>query len=303
MASEIRLDNRVAIVTGAGAGLGRSHALLMAARGARVVVNDLGGRVDGSGASRSAADAVVAEIIAAGGEAVPNYDTVATPQGAQSIIKTALDAYGTVDIVVNNAGIILYKRLLEHTPEDFAINLAVHLNGSYYLSTAAFPIMKEKRYGRFVFTSSSGGMRGSADGMAYGAAKAGVVGLANVMALAGAPYGVYANVVLPNAYTRMTEHAVKERNRDKLSADFISPLVLYLCSEQCSLNHEMFAVGGGTVARTILALAPGWRADSKAEFTAEAIHAHLEEIMDMTNYSNPQTTQDETRLVVGRRRK
>jgi NAD(P)-dependent dehydrogenase (short-subunit alcohol dehydrogenase family) len=185
MASEIRLDNRVAIVTGAGAGLGRSHALLMAARGARVVVNDLGGRVDGSGASRSATDAVVAEIRAAGGEAVPNYNTVATPQGAQSILKTALDAYGTIDIVVNNAGIILYKRLLEHTPEDFAINLAVHLSGSYYLSTAAFPIMKEKRYGRFVFTSSSGGMRGSADGVAYGAAKAGVVGLANVMALAG----------------------------------------------------------------------------------------------------------------------
>jgi NAD(P)-dependent dehydrogenase (short-subunit alcohol dehydrogenase family) len=228
---------------------------------------------------------------------------VATPQGAQSILKTALDAYGTVDIVVNNAGIILYKRLLEHTPDDFAINLAVHLSGSYYISMAAFPIMKGKCYGRFVFTSSSGGMRGSADGVAYGAAKAGVVGLANVMALAGAPYGVYSNVILPNAYTRMTEQAVEERNREKLSADFISPLVLYLCSEKCNLNHEMFAVGGGTVARTILALAPGWRADSKAQFTAEAIHAHLEEIMDMTNYSIPQTTQEETRLVVGRRRK
>jgi NAD(P)-dependent dehydrogenase (short-subunit alcohol dehydrogenase family) len=167
---------------------------------------------------------------------------------------------------------------------------------------AAFPIMKEKRFGRFVFTSSSGGMRGSADGVAYGAAKAGVVGLANVMALAGAPYGIYSNVILPNAYTRMTEQAVEERNREKLSADFISPLVLYLCSEQCSLNHEMFAVGGGTVARTILALAPGWRAESKAEFTAESIHAHLEEIMDMSNYSNPLTTQEETRWVVARRR-
>jgi NAD(P)-dependent dehydrogenase (short-subunit alcohol dehydrogenase family) len=303
MASEIRLDNRVAIVTGAGAGLGRSHALLMAARGAKVVVNDLGGRVDGTGASRAAADAVVAEIKAAGGEALPNYDTVATPEGAQSILKTALDGYGTVDIVVNNAGIVLYKRLLEHTPEDLANNLAVHLGGSYYLSMAAFPIMKAKRYGRFVFTSSSGGMRGSADGVAYGAAKAGVVGLANVIALAGAAYGVYSNVILPNAYTRMTEHAVEDRNREKLSAGFISPLVLYLCSEQCNLNHEMFAVGGGTVARTILALAPGWRAGSRAEFTAEAIHGHLDEIMDMTNYSNPRTSEEETRLVVGRRRK
>jgi len=302
MANEIRLDGRVAIVTGAGGGLGRSHALLLAARGAKVVVNDLGGRVDGTGGNRAAADAVVREIRATGGKAVPNYDTVATPEGAHSILQSALDAYGTIDIVVNNAGIILYKRLLEHTAEDFATNLAVHLTGSYYLSMAAFSIMKEKRYGRFVFTSSSGGMRGSADGVAYGAAKAGVVGLANVMALAGAPYGVYSNVILPNAYTRMTEHVVEERHRERLSADFISPLVLYLSSEQCNLNHEMFAVGGGTVARTIVALASGWRADSKAEFTAEAVHAHLEEIMDMTNYSNPQTTQEETRLVVGRHR-
>src|SRR5215472_3843972 len=151
MTSEIRLDNRIAIITGAGAGLGRSHALLMAACGAKVVVNDLGGRVDGTGTSREAADGVVAEIRAAGGEAVANYDTVATPEGAQSILKTALDAYGTVDIVVNNAGIIRFKRLQEHTPEDFAINLAVHLSGSYYLSMVAFPILKQKRYGRLVF--------------------------------------------------------------------------------------------------------------------------------------------------------
>ncbi len=303
MASEIRLDNRVAIVTGAGAGLGRSHALLMAARGAKVVVNDLGGGLEGGGASQSAADGVVAEIRAAGGEAVANYDSVATPEGAQSILKTALDAFGTVDIVVNNAGIIRYKRLLEHTPEDFAMTLAVHLNGSYYLSIAAFPIMKEKRYGRMVFTSSSGGMRGSADGVAYAAAKAGVVGLANVMALAGAPYSVFSNVILPNAYTRMTEMVVAERNREKVSPEFISPLVLYLSSEQCKLNHEMFACGAGTVARTILALAPGWRANTKAEFTPEAIHEHLSEAMDMTNYSNPQSTEEETRLVAGRRKK
>jgi NAD(P)-dependent dehydrogenase (short-subunit alcohol dehydrogenase family) len=303
MTNEIRLDGRVAIVTGAGSGLGRSHALLMAARGAKVVVNDLGGQLDGTGASRSAADAVVAEIQASGNAAVANYDSVATPDGAQSILKTAVDAYGTVDIVVNNAGIILYKRLLQHTPEDFAATLAVHLNGSYYLSMAAFPIMKEKRYGRLLFTSSSGGMRGSADGIAYGAAKAGVVGLANVMALAGAPYNICSNVILPNAYTRMTEMVVAERNREKISTDFISPLVLYLCSEQCKLNHEMFAVGGGTVARSILALAPGWHADSKSEFNSETIQAHLDEIMDMTNYSNPQTTEEETRLVAGRRRK
>src|ERR1700751_5194429 len=162
MANEIRLDNRVAIITGAGAGLGRSHALAMAARGAKVVVNDLGGRMDGTGAAKSAADSVVEEIKAAGGQAVANYDSVATPEGARAIVNTALDAFGTVDIVVNNAGIIRYKKFLEHTPEDFAANLAVHLSGSFYVSQAAFPIMKEKRYGRLVFTSSSGGLRGAA---------------------------------------------------------------------------------------------------------------------------------------------
>src|SRR5579862_1976353 len=138
MANEIRLDHRVAIVTGAGAGLGRSHALALAARGAKVVVNDLGGKVDGSGASTSAADAVVEEIRAAGGQAVPNYDSVAAPEGARAIVDTAVESFGTVDIVVNNAGIIRYKRFLEHTAEDFAANLAVHLSGSFFVSPRRF---------------------------------------------------------------------------------------------------------------------------------------------------------------------
>jgi NAD(P)-dependent dehydrogenase (short-subunit alcohol dehydrogenase family) len=302
MASEISLHNRVAIITGAGAGLGRSHALAMAARGAKVVVNDLGGRMDGTGAATSAADAVVEEIRAAGGVAVANYDSVAAPEGAQAIVRTALDAFGTVDIVVNNAGIIRYKRFMDHTPEDFAANLAVHLSGSFYVSQAAFPIMKEKSYGRIVFTSSSGGLRGAADGVGYGAAKAGVMGLAFVMAHTGAPHNVFSNLILPNAYTRMTEGVVAPRNVEKLSPDFISPLVVYLSSEQCTLNHEMFACGGGTVARTIIALAPGWRAESKAELTPESIQEHLTEIMDMTNYANPRNSDEETRLVVGRRK-
>jgi NAD(P)-dependent dehydrogenase (short-subunit alcohol dehydrogenase family) len=303
MANEIRLDNRVAIVTGAGAGLGRSHALALAARGAKVVVNDLGGKVDGTGANRSAADAVVEEIKAAGGQAVANYESVASPEGAQSIVKTAVDAFGTVDIVVNNAGIIRYKTFIEHTPEDFNANLAVHLCGSFYVSQAAFPILRDKRFGRLIFTSSSGGLRGGAEGVAYGAAKAGVMGLAFVMANTGAQYNVLSNVILPNAYTRMTEHVVAPRNVERLSPEFISPLVVFLASEQCRLNHEMFACGGGTIAREIIALAPGWRAESKAELSPEAIRDHLTEIMDMTNYSNPQTPDEETRLVAGRRRK
>jgi NAD(P)-dependent dehydrogenase (short-subunit alcohol dehydrogenase family) len=299
---EIRLDGRIAIVTGAGAGLGRSHAILLAARGARVVVNDLGGRVDGTGASASAADNVVAEIKAAGGTAIANYDSVATPEGARAIIQSAVEAFGTLDIVVNNAGIIRYKTFMQHTPEDFAANLAVHLNGSFYVSQAAFPIMKEKRYGRLVFTSSSGGLRGNPEGVGYGAAKAGVMGLAFVMAHTGAPHNILSNVILPNAYTRMTENVVAPRNIEKLSPDYISPLVVYLCSEQCTLNHEMFACGGGTVARTIIALGRGWRAESKAELTPEAIAGHLSEIMDMSDYSNPRNSDEETRLVAGRRR-
>jgi len=303
MANEIRLDHRVAIVTGAGAGLGRSHALAIAARGAKVVVNDLGGRVDGTGAAKSPADGVVEEIRAAGGEAVANYDSVATPEGARAIVQTALDAFGTVDIVVNNAGIIRYKKFMDHTPEDFNANLAVHLCGSFYVSQAAFPIMKEKRYGRLVFTSSSGGLRGAADGVAYGAAKAGMMGLAFVMAHTGKPYNVLSNVILPNAYTRMTEAMVAPRNVERLSPEFISPVVVYLASEQCTLNHEMFACGGGGVARTIIALAQGWHTESKAEFTPEGIQDHLGEIMDMTNYANPQSSEEETRLIAGRRRK
>jgi NAD(P)-dependent dehydrogenase (short-subunit alcohol dehydrogenase family) len=303
MANEIRLDNRVAIITGAGAGLGRSHALAMAARGAKVVVNDLGGRVDGSGAAKSAADSVVDEIKVAGGEAVANYDSVGTPESARAIVETAIDTFGTIDIVVNNAGIIRYKKFMDHTPDDFAANLAVHLSGSFYVSQAAFPIMKEKRYGRLVFTSSSGGLRGAADGVAYGSAKAGVMGLAFVMAHTGAPYNVLSNVILPNAYTRMTEAMVAERNIEKMSPEFISPIVVFLSSENCKLNHEMFACGGGGVARTIIALAPGWHTESKAEFTPEGIEAHLTEIMDMTNYANPQSSAEETRLVAGRRRK
>src|SRR5579885_1765427 len=204
MSNRIRLDNRVAIVTGAGRGLGRAHALALAARGARVVVNDLGTELDGAGgADRTVADAVVEEIREAGGAAVGNHDTVATAEGARGIVKTALDAFGTVDIVVNNAGAIRKKPFLEHTADDLNALLAVHQAGSFFVSQAAFEVMMKRRYGRFIFTTSVGGLRANQYVAAYGSAKARIVGLVWAVALAGAQYGIAANVISPYGYTRM----------------------------------------------------------------------------------------------------
>ena len=261
----IRLDNRVAIVTGGGRGLGRSHALMMAARGAKVVVNDLGSEMDGIGADRSVADAVVEEIGKAGGEAVANYDSVTTPESARKIIKTALDAFGTVDIVVNNAGIIRKKPFLEHTAQDLAAIIAVHQGGSFFVSQAAFEVMQKKRYGRFIFTTSVGGLRGNQFVAAYGSAKAGILGLAYVVAIAGIPFGIAANVISPYGHTRMAKspHTVVDESKAHANRpELVSPLVVYLASEECGLNHEVLTVGGGAVARTVIALGPGWRAAS-----------------------------------------
>jgi NAD(P)-dependent dehydrogenase (short-subunit alcohol dehydrogenase family) len=302
MAREIRLDNRVAIVTGAGRGLGRSHALLMAQRGARIVVNDVGAELDGTGADRSVADGVVDEIRAAGGQAVANYDSVATPQGARGIVKTALDAFGTVDIVVNNAGAIRKKPFLEHSAEDLAALVAVHQAGSFFVSQAAFEVMMKKSYGRFIFTTSVGGLRGNQYVAAYGSAKAGIVGLAYVVALAGAPYGIAANVISPYGYTRMANAPLTpfDPSRGHVTRpELVSPLVVYLASEECKLNHEILTVGGGAVARTVIALGPGWRAASAQDMTPEAVRNHLDQIMDVSRFSNPLTSDDEGALFLG----
>jgi NAD(P)-dependent dehydrogenase (short-subunit alcohol dehydrogenase family) len=302
MANQVRLDNRVAIVTGAGRGLGRSHALLMAARGAKVLVNDVGAELDGIGADTAVADGVVKEIREAGGKAAASYDSVATPAGARNIIQTALDAFGTVDIVVNNAGAIRKKPFLEHTAEDLAALIAVHLAGSFFVSQAAFEVMLKKRYGRFIFTTSVGGLRGNQYVAAYGSAKAGIVGLAYVVALAGAPHGIAANVISPYAHTRMANAPLTMVDESKAQAnrpELVSPAVVYLASEECRLNHEVLTVGGGAVARTVIALGPGWRAPSADEMTPEAIRDHLDQIMDVSRFSNPLTSDEEGALFLG----
>ena len=194
--SDVSFENRVAVITGAGGGLGKTYALELAKRGAKVVVNDLGGGADGTGSSPMA-DAVVEEIKAAGGEAVANYDSVATPEGGEAIIKTALDSFGRIDVVVNNAGILRDKSFTKLPPEDLAIVLDVHLKGAFFVSQPAFRAMKEQKYGRFVFTASAAGIFGNFGQANYGAAKMGLVGLSNVLALEGKKSNIKSNVIAP----------------------------------------------------------------------------------------------------------
>ncbi len=205
MGDPIAFDGRVAIITGSGGGLGRTYALELARRGARLVVNDLGGAVDGTGASSSAADRVVEEIEAAGGEAVANYDSVSTEEGGAAIVQTALDSFGTVDIVVIHAGILRDKSFAKMEAAEVEAVLDVHLKGAFYVSIPAFGIMKESGYGRFVFTSSSSGLFGNFGQANYGAAKAGLAGLSNVLAIEGQKYNILSNAIAPIALTRMTE--------------------------------------------------------------------------------------------------
>lgn len=257
--AEIRFDDRVAVITGAGGGLGREYALDLAARGARVVVNDLGGSRDGSGGGQSMADAVVAEIRAGGGEAVANYDSVATPEGGEAIIRTAVEAFGGVDILINNAGILRDKSFGKMPPDDFDLVLAVHLKGAFYVTAPAFRIMRERGYGRVVFTTSAAGLFGNFGQANYAAAKMGLVGLSNVLAIEGEKYNVRSNVVAPMALTRLTEDLLGPLGA-LLAPEMVTPLVTYLVSEQCTETHQVYSAGGGHFARVFVGLTPGWTA-------------------------------------------
>jgi len=294
--SQIRFDNRVAVITGAGGGLGKTYALELARRGAKVVVNDLGGGADGTGASPMA-DATVAEIQAAGGEAVANYDSVSTPQGGENIIKTALDKFGRVDIVINNAGILRDKSFLKMTPEDLGIVLDVHLKGAFYVSQPAFKAMKDQSYGRFLFTSSSAGIFGNFGQSNYGAAKMGLIGLSNVLAVEGAKANIKSNVIAPIAKTRLTEGLLGPL-ANMLQPEQVTPLAVYLVSEACNLTHETISVGGGRFARVFVGLAQGWAAGKGSTPSVEQIQENLEKIMNPEGYIIPKSIQDEMGLVM-----
>jgi len=290
--SEIRFDGRVAIITGAGSGLGRCHALEFARRGAQVVVNDLGGAMDGTGSGSAAADIVVKEIEEAGGTAVANYDSVSTREGGESIVKTALDNFDRLDILVNNAGILRDRSFAKMSQEEMDGVLDVHLRGAFFVSQPAFRAMKQGSYGRIIFTASAAGVFGNFGQANYGAAKMGLVGLSNVLAQEGAKANITSNVIAPIALTRMTE-GIMDGLGLKLDPEYVTAMVCYLASEQCELSHEIFSVGAGRYARVFVGLCEGW-SDTEAEsLSADDVAAHIDQIRDPEGYVIPGSAADE----------
>jgi len=255
--AKIDFTGRVAIVTGAGAGLGRQYALELAKRGAKVVVNDLGGSRDGVGSSDAAAKKVVDEIKALGGQAAPNYDNVATAQGGENIVKTAIDAFGKVDILINNAGILRDKTFTKMEEENWDTVMAVHLRGAYCVSKPAFNKMRESGYGRIIMTTSGAGLFGNFGQSNYASAKMGLIGLTNVLKLEGAKYNIKVNVIVPVAASRLTEDVLPPQFFEKMKPDFIAPAVLYMCSELCQDSGMIINATLGYFSRSAVMTGPG----------------------------------------------
>jgi NAD(P)-dependent dehydrogenase (short-subunit alcohol dehydrogenase family) len=266
---ELRFDNRVAVITGAGRGLGRAYAELLASRGAKVVVNDPGSSIKGDGIEADPAAEVVQAIKSAGGEAVACTESVATPAGGKAIIAAALDHYGRIDILIHNAGIVRGALLEELSYEDFEAVLDVHLRGAFHVVRPAFPLMCKAGYGRMVLTSSINGIYGNHKSLNYSVAKAGTIGLSNVVALEGAAKGVKSNVILPGAVTRMAA-GLDISAYPPMTPDLVAPVVGWLAHESCSITGEMLASMAGRVAKAFVAETPGvyhpkWTIEQVAE--------------------------------------
>ncbi len=287
---DLGFDGKVAIITGAGGGLGREHALEFARRGARVVVNDLGGAVDGSGSSATAAERVVAEIEALGGEAVANADSVATPEGGKGIVQSAIDAFGRVDIVVNNAGILRDKTFHKMTDAEITAVIDVHLKGAFYVTQPAWELFREQGYGRVVNTSSNSGLAGNFGQANYGAAKMGLVGFTRVLAAEGAKYNIKVNAIAPVAKTRMTEDILGGM-ADQLDPKLVTPVVIYLAHEDCEQTGSVYSAAGGTIARYFIGLTQG--SSRGQEITAETVRDDWATINDETDYIVPANPGDE----------
>jgi NAD(P)-dependent dehydrogenase (short-subunit alcohol dehydrogenase family) len=285
----LRFDDRVAIVTGAGGGLGREHALLLAARGAKVVVNDVGGAVDGTGSSQAPAQATVERIQALGGTAVADTNTVATPAGGEAIVRTALDAFGRLDIVINNAGILRDKAFHHMTPELLEPVLDVHLRGAFNVTRPAWLTFRERSYGRVLLTASNSGILGNFGQSNYGAAKMGLVGLARVLSLEGAKYNIKVNVLAPMARTRMTEELLGPLAA-RLDPAAVAPVAAWLVHEDCPVTGEIYSAAGGRVARVFIGLTRGWY---QPELTVEDVRDHFEQIRDETGYTVPASVAEE----------
>ena len=292
-AAELGFDGKVAIITGAGGGLGRQHALLLASRGALVVVNDLGGALDGSGSDKGAAQKVVDEIVALGGVAVADTNSVSTPEGGAAIVKSAVDAYGRVDIVINNAGILRDKSFHNLTPDLMNPVFDVHLKGAFYVTQPAFVLMREQGYGRIISTSSAAGVFGNFGQANYGAAKMGLVGFMRVLAVEGAKYNIKANAIAPLALTRMTESLFSGAMAEKLQPELISPIVAFLAHEDCPVSGEVYSVGGGRVARVFIGETPGY---FNANLTMEDVRNNFEQIRNEDGYIVPANISEETAM-------
>ncbi|QII07362.1 SDR family NAD(P)-dependent oxidoreductase [Rhodococcoides fascians A25f] len=294
--SELQFDGRVAVITGAGRGIGRAYAKLLGARGASVVVNDFGGSIEGEGSDSGPAQTVVDEIVAAGGKAVPNTDDVSTAAGATAIIDTAIEQFGRIDIVVNNAGIVRYAGMPEVTLDNVERHIAVHLLGAFNTSKAAFPHMIEQGYGRIIHTTSTG-MLGLDNNLPYATAKAGLVGMTRSMKLAGDPHDIKTNLIAPAAMTRMAgmdeppDNAEAVPGQPHMPSAAVAPMVAFLAHESCPVNGEIYVAGAGRFARLFIGSTQGYYKPSGAP-TIEDVAENWAEINDETGYFVPDDLMD-----------
>jgi len=303
----IDFRDQVVIVTGAGRGLGRLYAIEIARRGGSVVVNDLGSTMHGEGSDSRVADRVVDEIERAGGVAVASHDSVASPEGGEAIVRTALDRFGRLDAVVSNAGIFQTAEFEKLALEDWRRMLSVHLDGSFYLSQPAFRAMKSQGGGRFVFIASSAGLFGQPQSAHYAAAKAGIVGLANVIAIEGAAHGILANSVLPFGHSRMVTEtiggeqvAAQSPFLRAIDAKLVVPIVVFLASRACEFTHHGYSACAGRYARVFVGLGKGWLAEPGSRPTADDVAAHLAEVSATEPFSVPASIFDEVAGVCAR---
>ncbi|SKA97102.1 NAD(P)-dependent dehydrogenase, short-chain alcohol dehydrogenase family [Pseudomonas extremaustralis] len=284
MSQSVQFQDKVVIVTGAGGGLGRAHALLFARHGAKVLVNDLGGSTQGEGANASAADRVVAEIRAAGGIAEANHDSVTD---GDKIVHNALDVFGRVDVVVNNAGILRDKTFHKMEDSDWDLVYRVHVEGAYKVTRAAWPHLREQSYGRVIFTASTSGIYGNFGQSNYGMAKLGLYGLTRTLALEGRKNNILVNAIAPTGGTRMTEGLIPPQVFERLKPELVSPLVVYLGSEACQETSGLFEVGGGWIGKTRWERSLGVGFDPEAGFSPKDVAAHWQQICDFEGAAHP----------------